>query len=267
MRTPPLPSGLAVSPEGRSLYVATLSARLAQFDIGPRDGRLKPKNEPTVPTGLGGVGASGVAVTPDGRYVYTPNSGAGTVSQFRVDDVTGALIALKPAVVRVGERPEGVAMAPNGRSLYSTLAGADAIRWLSIGRDGRLGGMNRDPIASSPGPHGLLVNPDQGPVARFRVLGTRKAMRPHRRVLFSARSSRDPDGSVKRYRWRFGDGTSKSVSRPVVAHRFKRPGRHVVRLVVNDNENCSARRIYTGQSALCNGGRQAIAKLRFTVRP
>jgi hypothetical protein len=39
-----------------------------------------------------------------------------------------------------------------------------------------------------------------------------------------------------------------------------------VRLKVADDEGCSAKFLYTGQTASCNGGRPAIALRRVTVR-
>jgi DNA-binding beta-propeller fold protein YncE len=244
---PAAPSGLAAAPDGRSLYVATLGGNIFQFTI-LRNGALRRKDPAKVKAGLG---ASGVAITADGRFLYTPNSGRDSVSQFRISPRDGTLKPLRPASIPVGERPEGVAVAPDGRSLYVAIAGADQVRWLTIGRAGRLKGQSRSPRSSSPGPHGLAVSPDQSPVA---ALDSVRGGVVGRKLTLRAQGSYDPDGRVARYRWRFGDGRTAVTSRPKVAHRYRRPGSFVVRLSVVDDEGCSSRRIYTGQSALCSGG-------------
>ncbi len=255
---PAAPSGLAAAPDGDSLYVATLGGNIFQFTI-LGNGGLKRKSPAKVKAGLG---ASGVAITADGRFLYTPNSGRDSVSQFQIERRSGILRPLRPASIPVGDRPEGVAVAPDGRSLYVAIAGADQVRWLTIGRAGRLGGGSRDPQASSPGPHGVAVSPDQSPVASLDAVG---GAVKGRKVTFRADGSYDLDGRVAKYRWRFGDGRHAVTSRPKVTHRFRRPGSYVVRLTVIDNEGCSSRLVYTGQSALCSGG-PSRARTRLRVR-
>lgn len=259
VRMPLAPSGLAVAPDGRSLYVATLTGRLAQFDIDPDDGTLTPKRPANVRVGLG---AAGVAISPDGRHLYTPNGLADSASQFAIDRRTGRLSPLRPPSVPAGEKAGGAAITPNGRALYTTAAAADAVTWLTVGPNGRLAGGGRQPAAGA-APHGVTVSPNQGPTARLRVDGGARAGHP---VRFDASASSDPDGQVRRYRWHFGDGHVHEGRRARVHHRYAAPGRYTVRLVVIDDEGCSHRLVYTGQSALCNGGPQAVATRRIHVR-
>lgn len=260
VRTPLLPSGLAGTPDGRSLYVVALSGNIAQFTIG-RDGRLSPKKPRVLRIGIG-LGADGVAIDARGRYLYVPNAGVNTISQLTINPRNGRLTRMKPAQVRTGARPEGVAIAPNGRALYVANAGDDEIRWLSIRKDGRLAGMNRTPIPASPGPHGLVVSPDQSPVAR---LARPAAGRAGARIRFDASKSRDPDGHVVRYRWNFGDGKRKKSRGPRVRHRYSKPGLYRVKVTVVDNEGCSGQMAFTGQTALCSGG-NSTARTRVRVR-
>jgi hypothetical protein len=86
-------------------------------------------------------------------------------------------------------------------------------------------------------------------------------------VRFSAVRSTDPDGRVAIHRWRFGDGKHARAAKAKIRHRFRRPGRYTIRLRVRDDEGCSARLLYTGQSAYCNGGPEAVASKRIRVRP
>ena len=50
---------------------------------------------------------------------------------------------------------------------------------------------------------------------------------------FDATSSTDADGTVKRYRWDFADGTISN--RAVVKHQFSAPGKYRIELVVTDD--------------------------------
>ncbi len=55
---------------------------------------------------------------------------------------------------------------------------------------------------------------------------------------FTAIGSRDPDGTIEKYRWDFGDGTA-AVGQ-TVDHAFSRSGRFPVRLTVTDNRGGKA---------------------------
>jgi len=55
---------------------------------------------------------------------------------------------------------------------------------------------------------------------------------------FDASTSYDPDGSIVRYRWDFGDGSLELVA--ATAHTFSTPGSYRVRLTVTDNVGVTA---------------------------
>ena len=57
-------------------------------------------------------------------------------------------------------------------------------------------------------------------------------------VTFNASSSTDPDGSVTKYQWSFGDDTGTNVAAP--AHTFTVPGVYPVALAVRDDVGASA---------------------------
>jgi len=54
------------------------------------------------------VYASGVALSPDGKSAYVTNSGDGTVSQYDVNPLTGALSPKSVAPVATGLAPGGI---------------------------------------------------------------------------------------------------------------------------------------------------------------
>ena len=113
------PNAIAVSPDGRSVYVTNsnvfTSDTVSQFDVNPASGALTLKRPATVNTG---PGASGVAVSLDGRSVYVTNqggrnSGSGnTVSQYDVGQ-GGVLAPKTPPAVAAGGAPRAVAVSPD----------------------------------------------------------------------------------------------------------------------------------------------------------
>lgn len=78
----------------------------------------------------------------------------------------------------------------------------------------------------------LTVSVTEAPIAAIRVDRTAAEFAPAV-IAFDASGSRDPDGTIARYRWDFGDGSTEVL--PVVAHTFTRSGTFRVRLTVTDN--------------------------------
>ncbi len=76
---------------------------------------------------------------------------------------------------------------------------------------------------------------NQAPVVAFQRVGAAVAKKP---VHFSARASRDPDGSIRSYSWRFGDGRTGVGVAP--AHTYAARGTYRVQLKVTDNEGSTA---------------------------
>jgi DNA-binding beta-propeller fold protein YncE len=104
------PHHLAVSPDGRSLYVAnSRSGNVWQYNAGA-DGALTPKSPPAVAA----PGAVGVAVSDDATNVYVTTLGptdVGTVSQYDVG-AGGVLIPKDPPTVDAGFAPAALAVSP-----------------------------------------------------------------------------------------------------------------------------------------------------------
>ena len=109
------PRGLAISPDGKRLYVATSWWR-GRPHTGPEAvialdaATLKVVRKYTT----GGTDPECVAVSPDGTRLYLSNEEAGTASI--VDVGTGA----RRATLIVGTEPEGVTASPDGRWVYVT---------------------------------------------------------------------------------------------------------------------------------------------------
>ena len=154
------PFGIAVSPDGHSVYVANGSGSISQYDVGV-GGALSPKNPATVPTGNTPFG---LAVSPDGRSVYVTNSGDISVSQYDVG-VGGTLTPKSPSTVAAGNHPAGVAVSLDGRSVYVTnfnnmFSPDDDVFQYDVGAGGALQPKDPPVVKAGFSPVGVAVSPD-----------------------------------------------------------------------------------------------------------
>jgi 6-phosphogluconolactonase len=110
------PAALAVSPDGRSLYVhdsgigggGPATNAVSQYDIDATRGTLSPKSPPTV-SALGQNTAAEIVVTPDGRSVYLVQTTV--ILQYHVDPATGGLTPKTPATVPTAGSATGIVLA------------------------------------------------------------------------------------------------------------------------------------------------------------
>jgi DNA-binding beta-propeller fold protein YncE len=133
---------LALSPDGRSLYVASSgSDAIAIFTRDPRDGTLRQakgrggcialEGAGGCATAIGLDGPNSVAVSPDGGNVYATSFSSETVTVFQRNRKTGALsqpldssgcIARVPLPGCIGGRglggPDVIAVSPDDKSVY-----------------------------------------------------------------------------------------------------------------------------------------------------
>ena len=255
------PAGIAISPDGRNVYVADLGGEsVAQYDVGA-GGLLSPKTPTTVPAGQL---PDGIAVSPDGRSVYvTDREINGTISQFDVG-AGGVLSAKTPARVSAGAEPLGIAISADGRSAYTAnLHGY--VSQFDVGAGGLLSPKSPPTVLLGAGPPaeawGIAIPPDQAPTAAFSATPAHAGLP----TGFDGSASSDPDGTVARYDWSFGDGTSASNAGPTPTHVYASGGSYTVQLSVTDEAGCSAAFLFTGQTAYCNGGPQATESATIAV--
>jgi YVTN family beta-propeller protein len=142
------PAGLAVAPDGRTLYVADqLADALSAVDV--TTGAVR-----TIPVGHNPLG---VALTPDGRRAYVTNQGADTVTV--VDTVAFAAAG----EVHVGSHPNRLTLDGRRGLLYVSVGDDDKVAVVETGA-GRtattidLAPYRGAPVGSNPG--GLTLSPD-----------------------------------------------------------------------------------------------------------
>jgi 6-phosphogluconolactonase len=139
------PKGVAVTPDGRFLYVSHGSTTdpppsvLIGFAIAA-DGSLVPGPVDTEPLGANG---STIAITPNGQFIYTSSMentvGTPDVFGFRIDP-TGRLSPVPGTGFETGRFVEGIAISPDGTRLYTAALGN-----VGTERDGELHAFTIDP--------------------------------------------------------------------------------------------------------------------------
>jgi 6-phosphogluconolactonase (cycloisomerase 2 family) len=127
-------TGLAVSPDGKSLYATQngIANTVAQYDINQTTGALTPK-VPAVYTFPDGSGHS-IAISPDGLSAYVTNN-ASQIEELNIDPVTGVLSAKSTPRIALSNSG-GIAVAPDGASLYVTTG--SGVAQFDIGAGGLL---------------------------------------------------------------------------------------------------------------------------------
>ncbi len=243
---------VAVAPDGDSIYVANQAGdSVSQYDIGsPPDSPLTPKTPATVPAG---VDPRAIAVAPDGESAYVANQG-GTISQYDIAE-SGALSAKSPATVPAGSGSHGIAVAPDGESAYVTNANftsapeANTVSQYDVDSSGLLTPKDPATVATGASAFAIAITPNQAPVAAFSA-----STSAPQTVAFDASGSSDTDGAIARYDWDFGDGATLPDGGPTHTHTYADPGTYTARLTVTDELGCSTARVFTGQTAYCNGG-------------
>lgn len=120
-RTNPL--GAAVTPDGKTLLVATPSTNdVLIFDISPGDEQPKPKLIASIPTEtLSSYMPHLIAVSPDSKRAWVTNMDSGDIS---VIDISKKEIV---SSIKVGNGPHGIAGTPDGKYLWVALYDEDKV--------------------------------------------------------------------------------------------------------------------------------------------
>ena len=161
------PRGLALSPDGRFLYLSygdntddrpTSVGGISTFAIG-RDGGL---TEVGPPVRVGRFDAT-MAITADGRYLYVDSTDTDQVFGFAIGS-DGRLAPLPRSPYDVSDWPEGITVTPDGRFVYvasvglSTEDGPGYVTGFAIGTDGSLTPVAK-PFRADLFPVGITVVP------------------------------------------------------------------------------------------------------------
>jgi DNA-binding beta-propeller fold protein YncE len=248
----------------RSLYAVINStpARVAQLTVGI-DGALTPNSPATVATGAGPWGAALSAG--DGSLWVATSAG---VSQYYTGS-QGTLFPKSPAIFTG---------AKGGYMIWPTAEGGPTAAGTSVyvpdaatGVD-QLDAASADPLSPKSPPsastgnpasatRGIVVLPDQGPVASFIA----SPAAPGSPTAFDGSGSVDVDGSVAIYDWDFGDGAAAINAGAHPSHTYAAPGIYTVSLTEFDDAGCTMYEIYTGHTAYCAGTAAATTRRLVNV--
>jgi YVTN family beta-propeller protein len=284
------PSSIAITPDGSQAYVANMGGTVSVIDL---------RTNQTVGSPITvGTGAAGIAITPDRARVYVTNHLDDTVSV--IDTATNQVVGTP---IPAGDDPEPIAITPDGSRVIVGGYNPDTVTIIDTATNQPLGspiplGLSPNGIAVTPdgarayltndddsmtGPaildvrtgqvtngaivlnnftSGVAIVPNQPPRAAF----TNPAAFSSRPMNFNATGSTDPDGTIASYDWSFGDGSSALGAGPAPSHTFGL-GTFQVGLTLTDNEGCSARFVFTGQTASCSGGPVAAAGTNLVTGP
>lgn len=161
------------------------------------------------------------------RY-FTPDSGVTGADQFTVNDggmdwsnVAGAFVT--------------------GSTLYYATKSDGALHSVAWSTDHATGGSSVVDDTQNWATHGLFLLSDvarvnQPPVAAFSASCGSGTLN----CSFDASSSRDPDGSIATYDWKFGDGTGSQGTDSAVTHSYATAGDKTVMLTVTDNDGATS---------------------------
>ena len=152
------PIGVAVTPDGTSVYVANFGdgktfGSVSEYDVAA-DGTLTPKTAGPVRAGRG---SAGIAVNPDGKAAYVADLEDGAVSQYDIGP-GGVLSPTIPGTVAAGIGPRRIAVSPNGKSVYVT--DRDKLLQYSVGAGDKLTPKTPATVATGNGPGQVAVSPD-----------------------------------------------------------------------------------------------------------
>ena len=196
----------------------------------------------------------GIAITPDSSRAYV-------ISEIN-KPVTAVNLATDTPIgpVAVENRfLEGIAILPDGSRAYVTAE--DVSKLFPINIPANTLGTSFETLFR-PGP--IAIVPDQPPHASFTA--TPVASVPGGTFAFDAGASFDPETSVARYDWEFGDGTSAENAGPKPSHLYAKEGTYTVTLTTTDTEGCSTVIIFPGQTAFCNGSSVARTTRQVSVK-
>jgi DNA-binding beta-propeller fold protein YncE len=184
------PFGVAVSPDGKSVYLASYPWYVVRFNRNTTTGALTQPAGPAAcvsvsaadgcTLGYGLEGAFDVKVSPDGKSVYVAAVSSDRVVRFNRNTTTGAITQPTGGAGAISgnalDAPIGVAVSPDGKSVYVASFLSDAVA--RFNRNTTNGALTQAPgtagcVAEDPsftpgcgdghgldGPHGVAVSAD-----------------------------------------------------------------------------------------------------------
>jgi 6-phosphogluconolactonase (cycloisomerase 2 family) len=152
-----VPLGIAVTPDGRRVYVAnfTNAGGVSGYTVGPEGGLSAIPGSPF----LARAGAWGLAIAPDGQHLYVADDGGNCISAYAIGS-DGSLVELPGSPFTAGSEPTNLAITPDGRYLYATNQGSSDVSAFSIDAEGALSAVSGSPFPAGESPRAVSLTPD-----------------------------------------------------------------------------------------------------------
>jgi YVTN family beta-propeller protein/VCBS repeat-containing protein len=139
------PEGIAVSPDGRYVYVANEDGYLSVIDTHDNNSIR------TVYTG-----SDSLSVAVRGNFVYVSNRGSDSVSVIDMSNIANPAVRPVAVNVQVGNAPFGLAVTPNGKYVYVANTGDGTLSVIDTHSSTVVG----DPIEIGGTPYAVEVSPN-----------------------------------------------------------------------------------------------------------
>ena len=265
---------LVVAPNGAHVYVAGSSestpAMLARLDADNPTGivPLQPPAGVRIPSlaiGTKPDGVSALYVLDDlGNRLY--DAPVPAPPNYALTNP----IALPPAQFQSFPDPTDLFAVPDGgRVEVSTLwvtegPGTGVVNAVDVGTRASVP-CGIDPVCPSGGVD-IVVTPDQAPTAKLVVTPGPAGQD----TTLDASTSTIMFGTIARYDWDFGDGTSATTTTPVTTHKYANPGPYTATVTETSWAGASVSTavpstVFTGQTMTRRGGPQARTQVTFTI--
>ena len=248
---------VAITPNGQTAYVPNwVSGSVTPLDTATNTpGTAIPVGNPR-----------GIAITPDGQTAYVANffskvgGAAGSVSPIdTATNTPGTEIPLRGF-------PLAIAITPNGQTAYVTvsnpIADSDTVIPIDTATNTPGTAIPVGPVAGT-NSIAIAITPDQAPVAHLSVTPNVAGQVSS----FDASASTVAFGTISRYSWNFGDGTTATTTSPTATHVYLTPGTYTASVTETSSGGTSTTQIFTGQTMSQNGGPEAVASQSLTVEP
>lgn len=209
-----------------------------------------------------------IAISPDGARAYVVDLVASNITPINtLNDTT-----TPPINIDMDYSPTSIAITPDGQKAYISLIPEFVLTMDLVSEDF----IEMMPLDGSP--RNITISPDQAPAASFTISNqqtsgkllkagsfTNLQFAAGMPIVFDATDSPSPVGTVQKYLWSFGDGTSISTLFPIITHTYQKGGNYLVTLQVINSANTSIFQIYSGRSIQNNGSYIATRSLVVEV--
>jgi hypothetical protein len=165
----------------------------------------------------------------------------------------GTLAAFAAGAITDPGNVRSLAADPSGSRLVVS-SQPNTLKSFAIAQDGSL---STSPVATLPTTASyfdlLAFAPEQAPIAVLRMSEAGGS------VTFDASGSHAVNGTIARYDWNFGDGTTLADAGPTPSHLYSVPGDYTATVTVTDSAGCSVTGTFDGAKSVCAGSPTAAA--------